>query len=143
MGGARGTVYVEVRQSVWETGVPGDLEAWLLGSVRPTRIDLAVDGYGSDRPGPAALFRRLPAAETRTHRRSWVLTVDGDGGEKLTVGARSSDRYLRVYVKGAGRVRHELELKGAIARGAAEALVAGGDRASLFSAEYGRIVRWH
>jgi len=143
LGGASGTVYVEVRQSVWECGAPLTLALGLLSILRPSRVDLAADVLGPGFAVPSALFRALPAAETRTHRASWVLTVDGCGGEKLTVGARSSERYLRVYVKGANWVRHELELKGANAGAAADALRAGAAPAAIFSAEYGRVVRWH
>lgn len=144
MGGASGSVYFEIRQSIFEgAGVPDDLVPWLLGQgVRASRVDLAVDLHGPGWPTPATLYQYLPAAETRTQRRTWELTTNWDGGEKLTVGARSSERYLRVYVKGDQWVRHELELKQAAALRASETLRVGGPLAPLFAAEYGRTVRW-
>jgi DNA relaxase NicK len=143
LGGAAGTVYVEVRQSLWEGGCPPDLAPWLLErGLRPSRVDLAADVRGAGWPGPSTLYRYLPAAETRTHRRTWELTLDWDGGEKLTVGARSSERYLRVYVKGDQWVRHELELKQAAALRAADTLAVGGPLGPLFGSEYARLIRW-
>lgn len=142
-GGAAGTVYVEVRQSVWEGGAPLSLATWLLSRVRASRIDLAADLIGMRAARPSALFDRRESAWSRTERRGWELTLRGDGGEKLTVGARSSQRYLRVYVKGDDWIRHELEAKGNVARAIAGALQGGRSPRDVFGDEYGRIVRWH
>lgn len=141
-GGAVGTVYVEVRQSVWEGGAPSSLAKFFLSELRPSRIDLACDLVGLGAARPAALYGLRGSAWSRTERRGWELTQRGDGGEKLTVGARSSERYLRVYVKGDDFIRHELELKGAIARATASELVLGAAPRAAFMAEYDRIVRW-
>lgn len=137
----RGLVYVETRQSVWESATdPAALLALLSSTVRASRLDIASDVDVGDRP--AALFLRRDAAWTRTRRGSWTLIQRGDGGETLTIGSRTSDRYLRIYVKRGDLIRHELELKRTAATAAADALVAGGAVAPVFRAEYGRIVRW-
>jgi len=59
------------------------------------------------------------------------------------VGARSSERYLRIYVKGDDWIRHELEAKGQLARELSRQLQLGRAPRELFGPEYGRIVRWH
>jgi hypothetical protein len=141
LGDARGTVYAEVRQSVWESAAdPAHLLRTLCAAIRPSRLDLASDVDDGDRP--ATLFLRRDRAWTRTRRGSWTLLQRGDGGETLNVGSRTSDRFLRIYVKGPQTIRHEIELKGTTARQAATALVAGGPVFDVFTAEYGRIVRW-
>lgn len=142
-GDAAGTVYAEIRQGVWDgLGEAGwtTLAGKVLPRLRCSRVDLAGD---VDRPcaSPSTLFDRRAQAWTRTHRGGWELTVRGDGGEKLTVGSRSSDRYLRIYVKGTC-VRHELELKGAVGRTVSDRVVAGASLAALWAGEYDRVVRW-
>jgi DNA relaxase NicK len=83
----------------------------------------------------------LPAARSRSRRAGQVLTVDWGGGEKLTVGARASVRYLRIYAKG-DRVRHELELKQDAAAPAMARLCSGESLLSVWASEYGRVVTW-
>jgi hypothetical protein len=143
LGGAQGTVFATVKQRTFEAlaGAALPLAVELLASVRPSRIDLAADCLSAGTPGPAALFERRAAAWTRTRREGWELTTRGDGGEKLTIGARASDRYVRVYT-GHGGVRHELEAKGAVAIAIGAALRAAVPPMAIWAAEYGRVVRW-
>jgi DNA relaxase NicK len=144
LGGAAGTVYVEVRQSVWES-LPEDVARLaatsLCGQLRATRIDLAGDDLRPRAMTPADYFAWREVAETRTRRDGWELTLRGDGGEKLTIGSRSSERYGRIYI-GHGGVRHEIELKAALARATAAAVVAGEALAGLWASEWQRLVRW-
>lgn len=142
-GGAAGTVYVEVRQGVWEALPPdgaADLAGRLLTAVRCSRLDLAGDVL-LPCALPSDLFAARDRARTRTHRGGWELMVRGDGGQKLTVGSRTSERYLRVYVKDV-RVRHELELKGATGRAACAAILSGDSLRAVWGAEYSRLVEW-
>lgn len=147
LGSARGTVYAEVRQGIWEGLADADaaaLAATLTATVRPSRIDLAVDLRGG--PPPRWYWDRRALAESRTHRAGWSYTENGAGWQKVTVGARSSTRYLRVYTAAshAGSTRHELELKAETARAIAPSLGEWRDALpSGFAAEYGRLVRWH
>jgi DNA relaxase NicK len=138
-GGSRGTVYVETRQTLTER--TPEIALTLLGlGVRPSRIDLACD-VGGDSWHPSDLFALRDEAWTRTRRGGWTLTLRGDGGATLYVGSRSSDRFLRVYVKGA-IVRHELELKGAVAAAVGASLEKRTQLGHLWAAEYAKLVRW-
>lgn len=144
VGTARGTVAVTVRQDATE----GNLRAVLavLGSgLRPSRLDLSADASGTS-PRPRAYFDARNEARTRTRRAGWVYREDGAGLASLTVGSRSSERYLRVYDKptaaGQRRVRHELELKGDLAVAIARTLADGAEPAAAWATEYGRLVVW-
>lgn len=144
VGRAAGGVMVTLRQTTFERlGAEG---SWLLvRGVSPglhiSRLDLAADGPASVLLPPRDLYALLPAARSRSRRAGQVLTVTQAGDEKLTIGSRASPRYLRCYLKG-DRVRHELELKQAVA-GSAFAAIAGGSALVLvWAAEYGRLVEW-
>jgi DNA relaxase NicK len=67
--------------------------------------------------------------------------VNWEGDQKLTIGSRVSDRYVRVYVKGE-RVRHEIELKHAPAVDAWAALLGGVGVREVWADHYGRVVLW-
>jgi len=143
IGRAAGGVMLTVRQTAFERlGDVGSAE--LVGRLVPglhvSRLDLAADA-DSDAQTPDALYAMLPTARSRSRAEHRVLTVDWAGGQKLTVGSRSSERYLRVYVKGAV-VRHELELKQGAAGAAMERLRAGAELVTVWRDEYGRLVRW-
>lgn len=147
-GGASGTVYVEVRQGWLEADGAQASRAvqCLIGSegvgLRLSRLDLAAD-YPWHSPRPSDYWAARGGWVTRTHRASWLLTVDGAGGEKLTIGSRSSTRYLRVYLKPEREVvRHELECKAELARELGGAIASGQDPASLWAAECARLIRW-
>jgi hypothetical protein len=137
------TVYVEVRQSAIEDrdddGAPLVVSLVNAG-LRLSRLDLAGDaGAGSRRP--SLFYGMCRAATTRTHRDGWELRQRPDGDERLTIGSRASERYLRIYVKG-DVVRHELEMKGKLAAATGAAVHAGQALGPLWEAEYGRLVRW-
>lgn len=144
VGRAAGGVMVTVRQSMFERLGPersGELVRSVAGGLHTSRLDLAADGPAADLMPPADLYALLPAARSRSRRASQVLTVDQSGGQKLTVGARSSGRYLRCYVKG-DRIRHELELKQAVAGAAMAAVLGGASLLNVWAAEYGRLIEW-
>lgn len=144
LGRAAGGVMATVRQTMFER--LGPEASWaLVGGLAPglhaSRLDLAADGPLGELLPPSGLYALLPAARSRSRRASQVLTVDQAGGEKLTVGARSSARYLRCYCKG-DRIRHELELKQATAGSALARILSGESLLSVWAAEYGRLVEW-
>lgn len=147
LGGASGSVMVQVRQSAFEGLSPdggAGLLAWCCANLRPSRLDVALDD-GAARVAPGDLYDGRLDAVSRTHRGGWEWRQNGAGGSTLYVGSRQSERYLRVYVKAAGGrawVRHEVELKGSVALGAAESVLAGQSLVSLWAAEAGRIARW-
>jgi hypothetical protein len=143
LGRAAGGVLVSLRQTLFERLGPSaslDLVARLAPGLHTSRLDLAADA-AADTCRPTDLFAMLPAARSRSRREHRVLTVDGAGGEKLTIGSRSSERYLRVYVKGE-RIRHEVELKQAAARAALGRVLRGEALANVWASEYGRLVQW-
>lgn len=144
IGRAAGGVMVTLRQGLFEQLGPESswaLVVELLPGMHVSRLDLAADASGSDCLSPAVLFGLLPAARSRSRLDNRVLTVDAAGGEKLTIGSRASERYLRVYVKG-DRIRHEVELKQATAGAAMVRLAAGEPIPKVWAEEYGRIVAW-
>jgi DNA relaxase NicK len=135
---------VTVKQAAWESLSPAvalHLAQDLLDELTVTRLDLAGDDHSVGRASPEDLYALAPRARTRVHRRNIALTVDLGGGAKLTVGARSSALYLRVYVKG-DRTRHELELKGAAALRAVTMFGASASWGAIWADEYARLVRW-
>ena len=143
IGRAAGSVLLSARQALFERL---GSEAWALvvalaPGLHVSRLDLAADAEGSSTLRPSALYGLLPAARSRSQRVHQVLTVDRGGGEKLTLGSRSSERYLRVYVKDQ-RVRHELELKQGAARAAMGRLLTGASLAGVWAQEYVRVVEW-
>lgn len=142
VGRARGGIMLSLRQAWFEqVGEPVPALAALLAGWHVSRLDLAADDASLIRMPPSDLYARLPAARSRSRPEHRVLTLSGDGGQKLTIGARVSPRYGRIYVKGE-RVRHEVELKQHVA-GEAWALIAGGAAiADVWVEQYGRLVRW-
>jgi hypothetical protein len=142
LGGAAGTALVQVRQGALDRAAgAGDLFAAVPRTLRASRVDLAWDDpeWLAD---PVALFAARGEAVSRTHRGSWLLTVNGDGnGATLSIGSRSSDRYGRVYVKRPA-VRWESESKGAAARAVWEGLVAGSSPGALWADEWRRLAYW-
>lgn len=146
VGDARGTVMLTVRQRGFEQAADAalDLFRWVVGHcARVSRLDLAGDSRLTERT-PASYYELLPAARSRSRLASRVLTRSWSGEEKLTVGARVSDRYLRLYQTEArpGVVRHELELKGAAAGSAVGSIVGGASLFDVWSDQYRRLVEW-
>jgi len=96
------------------------LHAAANGRMRLRRIDIAFDGL-VDLDGkaisPRALFERVRV--DRSILRTWANrdsicyheTLEAGGGETIDIGARSSERYVRIYNR-RGLTRLELELKG-------------------------------
>lgn len=144
IGRAAGGVLLSLRQRLFERlGPDGSLALVRLLSVglHASRLDLAADGPAESLCHPSDLYSLLPAARSRSRRAHQVLTVDREGGEKLTIGSRASERYLRAYLKGEW-VRHELELKqGAAGRGLA-GILGGVALVDVWAAEYGRLIEW-
>jgi hypothetical protein len=144
-GGARRTALLTVTGAGWSS-IPPEGHPAALGALqgltegRTSRLDLAGDAAAGARH-PRWYFDRRVAARTRTRRGAWTLTERGDGGETLYVGSRTSERFLRIYRR-PGAIRHELELKGDLARLVAAAAAAGTPLAALWSAEYARLVVW-
>lgn len=144
-GDAKGTAYVEVRQSACSRLPSGDLSD-LLSAIRSRRLDLARDDP-YQRVRPRDLFHGAREARSRTHKSRWRLDMTNFGAETtLYVGARTSDGYLRVYDKRLSEstwgVRHELEIKGDRALDAASFLVMGWPVDRLYASEYVRVVSW-
>jgi hypothetical protein len=144
VGRARGSIMAVIRQSWWDAvGVAAlGVVAGLTAGWHTSRLDLAADARTDDRLTPGTLYEMLPAARSRSRPAHRVLTLDWNGGQKLTVGSRASARYLRCYCKGDDRVRHELELKQGAAGSAWERLVAGARPLDVWASEYERLVRW-
>jgi len=143
VGRARGSVMLSIRQS-WFEQLPGDPVpsiAPMLTGWHVSRVDLAADTPADTALPPAELYARLPTARSRSRSAHRVLTMAWDGAQKLTIGSRASERYVRVYIKG-DRIRHELEMKGVAAGDAWAALAGGATPARVWTAEYGRVVQW-
>ena len=88
-----------------------------------TRADLAFDGVGFT-PRDAAGWVREGNVRCRSQKRKFIEDLGGKGdGETLTLGSRSSTRFLRIY-DGRGFTRVELELKEEAARGFGRILAA-------------------
>lgn len=149
VGSARGGLMLSVRQGGWERiGPAAALDAmrvFLGGSLRVSRVDLAGDDRRQDgRRTPAEWFSLLPAARSRSRPENRRLLVNGLGEQTMTVGSRTSERYLRCYMKldRDGVVRHELELKQATAQTAVARILGGASLFDVWQAEYGRLVQW-
>jgi hypothetical protein len=141
VGSAAGGVMVTVRQSALDALGDAALPSMLALSerLRAARVDLAADCPPA--PPPSDLYRRWPAARSRSRPANVVLMQNQGGGETLTIGSRASDRYLRCYVKGSV-VRHELELKHGLADGVWSRLREGESMQRVWESEYVRLVRW-
>lgn len=88
----------------------------LFCNAQLSRVDLAFD-HQLFTPAEAAEWARAGNVRTRAKRIRFDEKVKGEPseGDKLTVGSRASEQYLRVYDK-RGFTRVELELKGEMAR---------------------------
>ena len=141
-GGATGTVYCEIRQTRLEAADGLALARQLISAgIRASRLDLAGDDLRPDAPRPRTYFDARQTAWTRTHRDRWVFREDGTGRQTVNVGSGASERQARIYDHAPGVLRHELELRGDVARSTAAALAVAAP-AALWAAEYGRLVRW-
>lgn len=81
-----------------------------------SRVDVALDGAGFT-PRQAAAWVRDGNVRCKSQRRKFVEDLGGGSdGETLTLGSRSSARFLRIY-DARGFTRVELELKEGAARG--------------------------
>lgn len=113
---------------------------WLPGQHHITRVDFQLTwGYGHDMDEWFAQLAdtiREAQAQQEKHTPSQVRHIRSFGkGDTVSVGARSSEVYIRVYDKSReqmsdtseGLVRYEVELKGARALQAVQLLVAGKD----------------
>lgn len=140
VGTARGTLSITVSQDGCDAA-PELVLALLRLGMRASRLDLAGDVHDA-LARPRSYFDRRTQARTRTNLARWTYLEAGDGRSTTTIGARSSDRFARIYDKSDGRVRHELELKGALAAGVADRLLAGETVADLWRDQYGRLVQW-
>ena len=143
IGRAAGGVMLTMRQTAFERlgEAAWPLVVGLTAGLHVSRLDLAADVAADASLTPVELYGLLAAARSRSRREHQVLTVDRSGGEKLTLGSRASESYLRVYVKGE-RIRHELELKQGAAGTAMARLLAGESLADVWASGYGRVVRW-
>jgi hypothetical protein len=142
VGRARGSIMLTARQRLFDDAPDAArVVAGLTGGWHTSRVDLTADVSAGVAATPSMLFAMLSTARSRSRLEHRVLTVNGAGGETLTLGSRASARYLRVYVKG-DRIRHELELKQDAAGAAWDLIRAGFDPAGVFVAEYGRVVQW-
>jgi hypothetical protein len=92
-----------------ELGLVGVVGAALACQLLPTRVDFAWDCEGIS---PAEVRGWFDAGDvvTRAHRESWRW-IESATGSTFTLGARSSDRFLRCYDM-RGPTRLELEVKG-------------------------------
>jgi hypothetical protein len=145
IGRAAGGVMLTVRQSTFERLAEASwaiLEA-LTAGMHTSRLDIAADVLSGELR-PTDFFRMLPAARTRSRREHWVLTLNGVGEEKLTIGSRMSARYVRIYTTAKrDGVRHELELKQECGGSAVASLRSGAAIGAVWAQEYGRLVQWH
>jgi hypothetical protein len=115
------------------------------------RIDLCCDVQRTEFP-PNAAYRAWERGEFRTAAKTLALTIGGATqslGETVYVGSRQSERMARIYDKAAeqGQIdgppwtRVELELKGAYARGAGQAL-AHAQPAHVFAGMMSEFISW-
>lgn len=118
----------------WRGNVaPGQLIRFVLEwGYTITRIDLAVDVLGPD-GDIEDLAAAVEAGDIRTRTKTTGIirsrSAESDKGLTVYIGSRQSDKFMRVYHKGAQMgtddkwYRIELELKGGIAKSLAERLV--------------------
>lgn len=100
--------------------------AWSFGA-KFTRIDVCYDDV-SEAPTTVRDYAKLyESREYEGRTRTSRQVTDSTGGHTLYIGSRTSERMMRIYDKGAERglgndwwVRHEIELKGDAAKGAAQ-----------------------
>jgi hypothetical protein len=143
--GARGTVMLVLRGGFFERlgQLPPDELRALCAGFECRRVDLAADLYDADGLSPADLYARLPAARLRSRPANQQLQMNRAGGQTLTLGARVSALYVRIYVKAdPERVRHEVECKDDLAPVVWGRLLAGDDPAVVWADVYGRAVLW-
>lgn len=96
----------------------------LFCNARLSRVDVAFD-HGLFTPGDVADWVRAGNVRTRAKRVRFDVKLKGppSEGDKLTVGSRASEQYVRVYDR-RGFTRMELELKGEMARAYRDVLLA-------------------
>lgn len=87
-----------------------------------SRVDVALDGAGFT-PREAASWVRAGNLRCKSKRRKFHEDLGDGDGETLSLGSRSSERFLRIYDR-RGFTRVELELKGETARGFRDVLLA-------------------
>jgi hypothetical protein len=107
------------------------------GSV--TRLDLAVDSEGVSIDERYIYLQSLAGKAMGTCR-TFTLLEGSDGGKTVYMGSRQSERFIRIYDKGAQQGisgihwhRMELETKGMVARSVAVLLVENSDWHAVFT----------
>lgn len=92
----------------------------MINAIVPARIDLAVD---TDSDWSRAFAAKLQSGDYDSRSRAWSVIESQDGGLTAYVGSRSSERFMRVYNKGAEQnlsdvpwTRIEIETKRATAK---------------------------
>lgn len=88
----------------------------LFCNAQLSRVDVAID-HSMFAPADVAEWVRAGNVRTRAKRVRFDVKLKGppSEGDKLTIGSRASEQYLRVYDQ-RGFTRMELELKGGMAR---------------------------
>lgn len=127
-----GHIHVRMTGEVCEAiGVSGVLAVAAVGECSPTRLDFALDVVHPDCPSPAAIYDEFAADRSRfrTYLKSATLMRSTDGGSTCYLGSRESETYVRIYDRRDTGQRFEVELKGARALAAFQALRAAGDAA--------------
>lgn len=100
----------EYAHKAWQAGAP-----W---GYRVSRIDIQCT-VDAGRWMPSVQRQRLLKLwASNGNRARQVTAIEGSKGHTLYIGARTSDRFLRIYDKGKGLRRVEAELKGTAARAA-------------------------
>ena len=112
------------------SGAASDRAALALKSVKGsywniTRIDLQITLDLPEWYKSRSLVDTLRKAEWKSKPRK-VTLIDGNGDDTVYIGSRTSDRYIRIYVKEKDFLRFEVELKGDYAKAAWERYKAGG-----------------
>lgn len=77
-------------------------------------------------------------AEPWPNRRRKITLIDGGGDDTVYIGSRTSDRFIRIYVKHERYLRYEVEYKGERARRAVY-LANGTGKAALLSGELAKM----
>lgn len=114
------------------------LEQALHAGARVTRLDMALDAQDA-KINISDIVKALEKGQNKGAARSYSEVRSNDGGHTVYVGSRQSEKFIRIYHKGAETgqpdrdwVRFEIETKGDVSRALSTLLSTGNDWANVF-----------
>ena len=114
------------------------LESAVKSSGRIARLDIAIDLVGGQED-IREIYKILQTTGNRGTAVTWREISQNDGGYTLYVGARTSEKYIRIYDKAKEQgipdllwSRFEIETKGKVARACAVSLTRGDNWSGVF-----------